>query len=287
MDTYTKLEGKMSVKIHELQGQVAYYEGKFKEVDHLRRLDLDELEHLRHRIQGLEDSRDDSRAAQLRLQQEVAMTRSALIEQEATVVQRDKTIAHLESEYRLVTDDYQKREEEYEASSKAQHRQIEELKATIAQLEEVSRQHVQRDGERDRVVELLRIELRAVQDAHNDGEAQLAALGLVAQDSAQAVARLTQEVADARAATTLLRESADEERRVWAQYEGEKERLIVETQSLVTRQDKHLDWSCRRLDRACDLQLQQIVFVTWNLTMQRAKNTHMALQLQRPCWSAT
>ncbi|KDO16836.1 hypothetical protein SPRG_17680, partial [Saprolegnia parasitica CBS 223.65] len=31
MDTYTKLEGKMSAKIHELQGQVAYYEGKFKE----------------------------------------------------------------------------------------------------------------------------------------------------------------------------------------------------------------------------------------------------------------
>ncbi|KDO16837.1 hypothetical protein SPRG_21952, partial [Saprolegnia parasitica CBS 223.65] len=79
------------------------------------------------------------------------------------------------------------------------------------------------DGERDRVVERLRIELRAVQDAHNDGEAQLAALGLVAQDSAQIVARLTQEVADAQASTTLLRESAGEERRVWAQCEGEKE----------------------------------------------------------------
>ncbi|EQC28995.1 hypothetical protein, variant 1 [Saprolegnia diclina VS20] len=281
MGTYTKLEGKMSAKIHELQGQVAYYEGKFKEVDQLRRLDMNEHEHLRHRIQGLEDSRDDSRATQLRLQQEIATTRSALIEQEATVVQRDKTIAYLESENRHIMDNYHKRAEEYQATSEAQRQQKEELESTIALLEEASRHHMQHDAERDRVVEQLRIELCAVQAARDDCEAQLAALGLDAQDSAQTVARLTREVADAKAATTLLRESADEERRAWAQYEDEKERLVVGTQNLLTRHDKLLDWSCRRLDRARDLQLQQIVFLTWNGTTQRAKNAHMALQLQR------
>ncbi|OQR87955.1 hypothetical protein ACHHYP_07797 [Achlya hypogyna] len=96
--TYLTFEGQTSNKIQELQAQVAYYRDKLKEVEQLRRVDMDEHGALRQRIRALEELLDDQRAAQQRLQHEAVGTRSALMEQEAIVAQRDKTIAHMRAQ---------------------------------------------------------------------------------------------------------------------------------------------------------------------------------------------